>query len=74
MQTKGVMEAKACIISMLSLKKPDQISCPKPRARSTIAVSMTDSFNVTLIACFASFGLPAPSSFDTLVLPQKFED
>ena len=74
MQTKGVMEANKCIKSVLSLKKPAHASCPKPRARRIIAVNKTDSFNVTPIACFATLDLPAPSSFDTLVLQQRFKD
>lgn len=66
--SNGVMEAKALIMVVLSLKRPDHKWWPNPRATTMINVSITDSFKVTNMAFLAPLTLPAPSSFDTLVL------
>lgn len=69
MQIRGVIEAYALIIVALPLKKPAQILCPNPKTRITRAARRIDSFSVTTIAFFALLIFPAPSSFETLVLP-----
>ena len=62
------MEAKACIITGLLLKNPAQMLWPNARRRTTERPRRNESRRVTNMACLALSGLPAPSSFDTLVL------
>lgn len=66
--SNGVSCANFFIMEWLSLKKPAQISCPKAKVRTTMSARRMESLSVTVIACFAQFGFPAPNSFDTLVL------
>lgn len=71
MVRRGVMEAKACIITGLSLKKPTQMLWPKASRRTTVRARRTESRILTNMACLALSGLPAPNSFETLVLLLK---
>ena len=66
--SNGVREANLLIITELLLKKPAQILRPRYNAETTISPETTVSLRVTIMACLARSGFPAPNSFDTLVL------
>lgn len=68
MASKGVTEANSFLIVELSLKNWIQILWPNPSAKTKHNPRRRESFSVTLIACLARSGLPAPNSLDTLVL------
>ena len=65
------MEANACIITGLSLKNPAQVLWPDAKRRTTVRPRRIESRRVTNMACLPFSGLPAPNSFDTLVLSKK---
>lgn len=66
--SNGVIEANALITASLLLNSPAHRSWPRPRSRRKDTPSSRESASVTVSAFFALSMLPAPSSFDTLVL------
>lgn len=68
MARSGVMDPKLATIAAVSLKRPAQTLWPKHRAITNTIPRRIDSFIATYIALLALLGLPAPSSFETLVL------
>ena len=64
----GVMPANFATITVLSVTWLAQRSWPTISSRINERARNTDSFIVTMTAFFALSTLPAPISFDTLVL------
>ena len=59
-------------MTVLSLKKLAQILWQRARSRTTARARQSVILRVTAMACLARSRLPAPSSFDTLVLLQAY--
>ena len=69
--SNGTMEEKLSVIVTLLLKKLAQVLWPKASAKTTSRGTRTASLRVTNMAVLALSRLPAPSSFETLVLLQN---
>lgn len=65
------MEENSSIIVMLLMKKLAQVLCPNASAKTTSRGRRTESLRVANMAVLALSKLPAPNSFETLVLSQS---
>lgn len=68
--SNAAMEPNFSIITGLSLNKLAQTLWPKTRANTITRARRIESLRVTAMAFLAALELPAPNSFDTLVLLQ----
>lgn len=67
----GTMEENSSLIVLLLMKKLDQVLWPNASAKTTSRGRRTESLRVANMAVLALSKLPAPNSFETLVLSES---